>query len=173
MNCRYVESRLSCYVDEELTGFEMMLVRRHLARCESCERERQNIVSTKRLLNSLQCVPTCEGFESRLLNAVLGSQSAHWWERFRKEACANWLAWSFGLCGLAAAVVIWMVPEQRDLFTKGPVSYDAGIQGGGRYVAPQLDSETRRLLEDHYDRRPDVPDVVVPEKHSIPVIFER
>jgi len=172
MNCRYVESRLSSYVDEELTGFEMMLVRRHLARCESCERERQNILSTKRLLSSLQCVATCEDFESRLMKAVLGSQSAHWWERFRKEARANWFAWSFGLCGLAAAVVIWVVPEQRDLFTKGPGSYDAAMQGGG-YSGVRLDAETRRLLEDHYDRRPDVPDVLVPERHSVPVIFER
>ena len=53
MSCRRVESLLSAFVDSELTGFEMLSIKRHLSECSRCEAEYESIASLKRLLNSL------------------------------------------------------------------------------------------------------------------------
>ncbi len=53
MSCRRIESLLSAFVDFELTGAEMLSIRKHLSECVSCEAEYQSIASLKQLLNSL------------------------------------------------------------------------------------------------------------------------
>ena len=53
MSCRRVESLLSAFVDSELTGSEMLSIRKHLAECARCEAEYASLFSLKRLLSSL------------------------------------------------------------------------------------------------------------------------
>jgi len=74
MNCRYVLSRLSAYIDGELAGSEMLAIRAHVARCRDCGLEEAEIRAFKRALGSLPSVVPSEGFEERLLRAVRTSE---------------------------------------------------------------------------------------------------
>ncbi len=56
MNCRYVQSRLSAYVDLELSGHEQQQIRAHLEHCLVCSREYENLRKTKLLLRQLPTV---------------------------------------------------------------------------------------------------------------------
>ncbi len=56
MNCRYVQSRLSAYVDCELTGHEQIAIRAHLEQCMECSWEYETLRQTKTLLRQLPVV---------------------------------------------------------------------------------------------------------------------
>ncbi len=56
MNCRYVQSRLSAYVDVELSGHEQQQIRAHLEQCLVCSCEYENLRKTKLLLRQLPTV---------------------------------------------------------------------------------------------------------------------
>ena len=75
MNCRYVQARLSAYIDGELAGSEMLAIRSHVGRCRDCEREEGELRAFKRVLGSMPSVMPSEGFEDRLLRAVRTSES--------------------------------------------------------------------------------------------------
>lgn len=53
MNCRQVENLMSAYVDGELTGEQMLAIRRHLGTCSDCAEEHQSVLLTKRAVGSL------------------------------------------------------------------------------------------------------------------------
>ncbi|MCX6345734.1 MAG: anti-sigma factor [Armatimonadetes bacterium] len=68
MNCRRVVSLLSAYVDGELTGVEMLGIRRHLAECSECEEEHQAVLFTKQALSRLRSVAPREDFAAMLMS---------------------------------------------------------------------------------------------------------
>lgn len=71
MTCRNVETKLSAFVDSELTGREMFAVRSHLAECESCRVELEALRTVRSLVqDSLETPPLPEGLEARLLSAL-------------------------------------------------------------------------------------------------------
>ena len=121
MNCRYVESRLSCYVDGELTGREMLVIREHLAGCAECDRQVQQYARLKQLLGSLVAPEARPGFEDELVGLVLKGDQRQMsvWDRICESARTNILSWSVGFAGVAVALMIWVTPEQQGLFTKG------------------------------------------------------
>lgn len=53
MNCRRVSSLISAYMDGELTGVEMLQIRRHLDDCPACTSQYESLRSTKQLLSRL------------------------------------------------------------------------------------------------------------------------
>ncbi len=53
MNCRRIVSMMSAYVDGELTGVDMLEIRRHLSDCEECSAEYESIRLTKHALARL------------------------------------------------------------------------------------------------------------------------
>lgn len=53
MNCRRVINLLSAYVDGELTGVEMLEIRRHLSGCPDCAQEHKAILFTKQAMSRL------------------------------------------------------------------------------------------------------------------------
>lgn len=53
MNCRHVRALLSAYLDSELTGYEMLAIREHLANCEGCSEERASIELVRAMVRSL------------------------------------------------------------------------------------------------------------------------
>jgi predicted anti-sigma-YlaC factor YlaD len=53
VNCRRTRSLLSAYIDSELTGQEMLLIRDHLSWCSTCQDERESLLQVKRLLSAL------------------------------------------------------------------------------------------------------------------------
>lgn len=109
MNCRCVSARLSAYLDGELSGREMLSVRRHLGECEACSREFSELQALKRLIGSLDAPEVREGFEEALVLKVLGASE-------RKEERPR--LWRLALVSsLAAACVVfaglqWIAREQ-------------------------------------------------------------
>ncbi len=53
MNCRRVVNLISAYIDGELTGAEMLEIRRHLSDCPECAEEHESIRATKLVLSRL------------------------------------------------------------------------------------------------------------------------
>jgi len=56
VSCRRIRSLLSAYIDGELTGYDMLAVREHIATCCDCQEERESLLTVKRLLGSM-CDP--------------------------------------------------------------------------------------------------------------------
>jgi anti-sigma factor RsiW len=56
MNCGRVSNQLSAYIDRELTGAEMLSIRKHLGECEGCRAEYDALGGMKMLLGRLRTI---------------------------------------------------------------------------------------------------------------------
>jgi len=70
MNCKVARQCLSAYIDRELTGAEMLLVRTHLYECEKCAREETELRTLKNLLSGMPSVEPPIGLEAKLLTSM-------------------------------------------------------------------------------------------------------
>lgn len=70
MNCRHVVNLLSAYVDGELTGTEMLEIRRHVSTCSECADEYQAVLFTKRAVSRLGAVAPREDFVLKLMASL-------------------------------------------------------------------------------------------------------
>jgi len=61
---------LSAYVDGELTGVEMLEIRRHLSDCPDCAHEHESVLFTKRAVSRLANVAPTEDFMARLMTSI-------------------------------------------------------------------------------------------------------
>lgn len=106
MNCRYVQSRLSAYLDMELTGHEHQLIRSHIENCIECSTEFERLRRTKHLLRQLPVVQSSQGPEAVLVrlraqratvsqNAVIrvGWRSVRWWQMAVGAAAIGVFLW--------------------------------------------------------------------------------
>ena len=66
MNCRRVNGMISAYVDSELSGMDMLAVRRHLTDCDECRHEYDSILELKRAFGGLTPKKPSDGFTSRI-----------------------------------------------------------------------------------------------------------
>ena len=98
MNCKNVESSLSAYVDNELTGRDMLQVRDHLAACPACREELDVVESVKRLMSATPVPEPVIGFEDRLVANVLAATA-------RPEPAQRRTSFVF-LSGVAAASMV-------------------------------------------------------------------
>jgi predicted anti-sigma-YlaC factor YlaD len=73
MNCRYVQSRLSAYLDFELSGDEQQLIRSHLEECIECSCEFESLRRTKQLLRQMPIVKPRTGPEQVLFARASGA----------------------------------------------------------------------------------------------------
>lgn len=73
MNCRVLKSKLSAYIDRELSGRDMLEIRDHLAQCAECQHEYRALTGIKQCLGSLAAPAPSYDFEDRLLTAVAKS----------------------------------------------------------------------------------------------------
>lgn len=71
MNCGKVQNLLSCYIDRELPGVDMLAIQRHLERCSECRREYHSLLRVKRLLSEMPIVAPPLALEERLVEKVL------------------------------------------------------------------------------------------------------
>src|SRR5437667_11763584 len=67
MNCGRVSNQLSAYIDRELTGVEMLHIRRHLDDCDPCRSEYEALCRMKTLLGGLRSVEPHPGFVASVL----------------------------------------------------------------------------------------------------------
>lgn len=71
MNCGKVQNLLSCYIDRELPGVDMLAIQRHLDLCLECRREYQTLLQVKRLLSEMPVVSPPPSLEDKLVEKVL------------------------------------------------------------------------------------------------------
>lgn len=86
MNCKAIQSRLSAYLDRELTGTELLQMRDHISGCFECRNELEELRSLKAMLGGMTSPEPPHDFAARLSAQVLNSktQNARW--TFRKSA---------------------------------------------------------------------------------------
>ena len=87
MNCKAVQSRLSAYLDRELTGTELLELRDHLRNCDECRAEETELRQLKNLLGSLSVAEPSADLADRLCARVLKSAPV-------AEPRINRLSWS-------------------------------------------------------------------------------
>ncbi len=70
MNCRRAINLMSAYVDGELTGEEMLAIRRHMATCPECAEEHQSVVLTKRAVANLATAKPRQDFAAAIISQL-------------------------------------------------------------------------------------------------------
>ncbi|MHB9038515.1 MAG: anti-sigma factor family protein [Armatimonadota bacterium] len=70
MNCRRVVNLMSAYVDGELTGVEMLEIRRHLNECTECAEEHESMRFTKQMVFRLASVKPREDLVTSILASL-------------------------------------------------------------------------------------------------------
>ena len=66
MNCRRISNLISAYIDGELTGVEMLEIRRHFDECQSCLLQYESLRHTKQLLSHLSYAKPRMGLADRI-----------------------------------------------------------------------------------------------------------
>ncbi|OYT71309.1 MAG: hypothetical protein CFK49_03715 [Armatimonadetes bacterium JP3_11] len=120
MNCRYVQSRLSAYLDFELSGVEQQLIRSHLEQCIECSEEFESLRRTKELLRQMPVVASRSGPEQVLLRVRQATPPP------RRAIDITWRAprwWQFaGGLALATAFMFWSRFHEGISHTQGTES---------------------------------------------------
>jgi hypothetical protein len=80
LNCRHIKTLLSAYLDSELTGCQMLVVRRHISHCRDCASELESLRELKELLASLPVHAPRESWR-RNLDSCLDRESESWPEK--------------------------------------------------------------------------------------------
>jgi hypothetical protein len=70
MVCSRVQNLLSAYCDRELTGAEMLDIRSHLDRCQSCRHEHDTLLQVKRLMGALGSAEPPRAFDPACLETA-------------------------------------------------------------------------------------------------------
>lgn len=70
MNCRACENLISAYVDGELTGWQMIEVRRHIEACPECVRELKEFRILKSALSSSVDLTPDESLHTRMMAGI-------------------------------------------------------------------------------------------------------
>lgn len=73
MNCEMLQSRLSAYLDGELSGRDMMAIRSHIHLCPECAGILEIERLTKEALAGVPAVEPPADFEERLVSAVMAA----------------------------------------------------------------------------------------------------
>jgi anti-sigma factor RsiW len=100
MNCGRVRSLLSAYLDQELTGAEMLAIRQHLPGCPTCERERRSLAQVRSLMGALSRPEPPAGFEQALLQRAAPRRTPA-----RSPLLPSWRLWSPRLA-IATSVLV-------------------------------------------------------------------
>jgi anti-sigma factor RsiW len=67
MNCHRVVNLMSAYVDGELTGEEMLAIRRHMTTCYECAEEHEAVLLMKRAVSNLATARPRQDFAAAIL----------------------------------------------------------------------------------------------------------
>ncbi len=112
MNCKNVQSLLSAFIDEELSGREMLDIREHLSECADCSQELRCVEGVKRLLGATRVPEPSAGFEDRLVSRVLAAAPAPSEKRISVLA----------LTGIAAASMLATMLLLNSIHREAPVA---------------------------------------------------
>ena len=123
MNCAQVKKLIPVYLDGELEGDEIRLVKEHLAACPACQQEMRAFEKSWEMLDTWEDIEPTPGYVSRFWSTV--SQQRPWQEklsRFVRERLLNRrltpalaTACVVVLVGLFALRIYWQVQESQNL----------------------------------------------------------
>jgi anti-sigma factor RsiW len=116
VNCLYVSHLLSAYADGELTGIQMLTIRRHVDQCDDCRKELDEVLRVKRVLCSLTESSVPEGLEERLRAKVFSGRKP---KRLVFRA-AGYMALSAAAATMAAFLVMQHFTEKPDQLAQAP-----------------------------------------------------
>ncbi len=71
MNCKSVQNRLSAYLDRELGGDELLVLRAHLSTCRECREELDGLRALKSLLGGVPCPEPPDDLSDKLTASML------------------------------------------------------------------------------------------------------
>ncbi len=78
MNCHHARQLISPYLDQQLTGREMLTLQDHFRICTSCEREMQSIRQVKALLRGLREPGPPQGFSNSVARRLKQTETQPW-----------------------------------------------------------------------------------------------
>jgi|YNPNPStandDraft_1061719.scaffolds.fasta_scaffold17559_2 anti-sigma factor RsiW len=87
MNCRRVANLISAYVDGELSGAEMLAIRRHLSECAECAEEYESIRLVKQAVSRLRAVVPRKDFVAAVASRLDEARLTPY-QRFAARAAA-------------------------------------------------------------------------------------
>lgn len=129
MNCKTVQNQLSAYLDRELSGNELLIIRRHLSECQACREEEEALRTLKHFLIQTPAPEPPADLADRLCAAVLAADR----KEVRAEVPSRRLRFRtslFTFAGVAACSMVvtfvtlhGMTPPQPEL--KGVTTADA------------------------------------------------
>lgn len=70
MNCRKVQNSISAYIDSELTGTEMLMIRDHINNCVTCNQEYRSLLRLKRSFGRMSSKQCPNDLTNRIYNAI-------------------------------------------------------------------------------------------------------
>ncbi|MEN6520272.1 MAG: zf-HC2 domain-containing protein [Armatimonadota bacterium] len=108
MNCRRVSNLISAYIDGELTGVEMLEIRRHLDECQSCTLQYESLRNVKQRLSRLAYAEPLAGLADRIskrLDEVAVPCYMKLWNRVWAYAHARLTPVAAGCVALGAVLV--------------------------------------------------------------------
>ncbi|MCS7066877.1 MAG: zf-HC2 domain-containing protein [Fimbriimonadales bacterium] len=110
MNCRYVQSHLSAYIDMELTGAEQQRIRAHLEYCMECSAEYETLRRVKHLVRRLPTVMPLSG-EEVILQRIREYRSA---QRTPRRLLFHTRWWRYAWSIAAIALVMWLTSSDQN-----------------------------------------------------------
>ncbi|MEN6371619.1 MAG: zf-HC2 domain-containing protein [Armatimonadota bacterium] len=135
MNCRRVSSLISAYIDGELTGVEMLEIRRHLEECRSCTLQYESLRNVKQLLSGLAYAKPRAGLADRIsrrLDEVAVPGYMKLWNRALAFTHARLTPVAAGCVALGTVLVVLVsgptVQPQLALSTPHPALQASSIQ---------------------------------------------
>ncbi len=143
MNCSKVQNLLSCYIDRELPGVDMLTIQRHLDECFECRREYHTLLQVKRLLSEMPVVPPSDSLEERLVQQVLATTAPRpAWRWMIPRPLLRPLAVAVALAALTLGA--WYLgvqarsPMEQNMATTAGVAYDIDHATLDAYLSGKL-----------------------------------
>ncbi len=134
MNCSKVQNLLSCYIDRELPGEDMLAIQRHLDSCNECQRDYQQLLQVKRLLGAMPVRAPEPFLEERLVQVVFSnSKPASTWRLTIPRPLLRPLAIAATVAGIALGT--WYFATQA----RSPIQQDLTAVAG---IANEIDHAT-------------------------------
>ncbi len=129
MNCHYVQSLISAFIDRELDGDEKRELRRHLISCSECNVEYQEIQQLKSCLENL--IP-----ESYDFDPIVSLRARLAYEAHEFIPTSFHLLW-WGRLGLVAAGLLLFFLSTAALFpSESSVSHLASRRSSSGLISP-------------------------------------
>jgi len=88
VNCRSAQQLISPYLDQQLTGAEMLAMQQHLGSCAACAKEYRQVREVRLLLRSLSMVAPGQPLETRITHQLAANTGPRW--KFAAGAAPLW-----------------------------------------------------------------------------------